>query len=65
MQPTGEAADGEVEDYQIAIIPFETDWGDAPDVTPTLAIHNRPIPSHLDRPDDGPAEPDAGHHDHP
>ena len=29
MQPTGEASDGEVEDYQIAVIPYLTDWGDA------------------------------------
>ena len=40
MQPTGEASDGEVEDYQISVIPFETDWGDAPDSYSTLAIHN-------------------------
>ena len=37
MQPTGEASDGEVEDYQIEVAPFLASWGDAPDPTyPTL-----------------------------
>ncbi|MBN1394825.1 MAG: pre-peptidase C-terminal domain-containing protein, partial [Pirellulales bacterium] len=31
MQPTGEALDGEVEDYQIRVLSTRLDWGDAPD----------------------------------
>ncbi|MGB2821457.1 MAG: GEVED domain-containing protein, partial [Phycisphaerae bacterium] len=44
--PTGQAVDGEVEDYEVIIEEMERlDWGDAPDSTavpgyPTLAIHN-------------------------
>ena len=30
LQPTGEAPNGEVEDYQVKIIPYEEDFGDAP-----------------------------------
>jgi hypothetical protein len=41
MQPTGEALDGEVEDYRIAVVPYLADWGDAPDPTyPTLESSN-------------------------
>ncbi len=37
MLPTGEALDGEVEDYRIRVISTPTDWGDAPDPDyPTL-----------------------------
>ncbi|NLF06927.1 MAG: hypothetical protein GX594_02975, partial [Pirellulaceae bacterium] len=37
MLPTGEALDGEVEDYRITVAAARTDWGDAPDPTyPTL-----------------------------
>ncbi len=37
MLPTGEASDGEVEDYRITVIGTPTDWGDAPEPYPTLA----------------------------
>ena len=37
MQPTGEALDGEVEDYRITVISTPTDWGDAPEPYPTTA----------------------------
>jgi hypothetical protein len=31
LDPTGQAPDGEVEDYQIDVVEFYTDYGDAPD----------------------------------
>ncbi|MCG2683351.1 MAG: GEVED domain-containing protein, partial [Planctomycetales bacterium] len=41
MQPTGEALDGEVEDYRIRVISTRVDWGDAPDPDyPTLGASN-------------------------
>jgi len=39
---TGEAPDGEVEDYQVRMIEFFEDFGDAPDSYHTLAASNGP-----------------------
>lgn len=40
LLPTGDAADGEVEDYQMTII--ASDWGDAPNSYKTLGVNNGP-----------------------
>ncbi|HYW78007.1 MAG TPA: choice-of-anchor L domain-containing protein, partial [Thermoguttaceae bacterium] len=43
LSPTGEAANGEVEDYQIHMVEFLEDFGDAPDPDyPTLLSNNGP-----------------------
>ncbi|RLE33528.1 MAG: hypothetical protein DRJ61_07050, partial [Acidobacteria bacterium] len=40
LSPTGDAIDGEVEDYAVTII--EADWGDAPNTFDTLNANNGP-----------------------
>ena len=40
LAPTGAAADGEVEDYALAILPPDSDYGDAPDSYGTLYASN-------------------------
>ncbi len=53
LGPTGQASDGEVEDYMVTIAQQSRDFGDAPDASPGIGVGNYSTtvadngPSHL------------------